>query len=394
MRIAVFIKATTFNKNYGGLETQNRILCEGLVSRGHEITIFSPVTKKEPQREETLNGIRYIFIPASYQYLFASLNSNSWERRSVEVFKKFHTEKHYDLVISQSTGGIGILKNKGELGVKAISIAHGTASGELKTFFQNVKSIKDLYWAVRNTQYFLRQYFGRQRDYILKADKVVAVSSAVKSQLLEETFVPEENLTVIHNGINPERFTQLVHEETSGPVRLIYTGRVVKSKGLFELLKVLSEIRENYYFEMVGGGEDLEDLRIKVEDLKLESKVRLLGKLSYEEAIKHLFNSDIFVLPSKRIEGFPMTLPEAMLASLPVVASSIGGIPDAIEDGKTGFLFKPEDWDVLREKILILIRDKDLREQMGKNGKIKAMRDFTLEVMLEKYEKIFQEVVR
>jgi glycosyltransferase involved in cell wall biosynthesis len=193
MRIAVFIKSTTFHANFGGLETQNKILCEGLSGRGHEVVVFT--NKKEiPENEKELNHVKYVFINASYRYLFSSLNPNSWEKKSVSVFKKFHAEKRFNLVLSQSSAGIGIIKHKKELDMRVISISHGTSVGELLTHVQNIKSIKDIFWAIRNIQYVARQYFGRQREFILNADKVIAVSKAVKKQLLEETFVPEKGV--------------------------------------------------------------------------------------------------------------------------------------------------------------------------------------------------------
>lgn len=412
MRIAVFIKSTTFAPNYGGLETQNRTLCEGLAARGYDITVFTPNRTNKDLEEKELNGVKYVFIPSSYRYFLASMNRNSWERKSVEAFRKYHTESPFDLVISQSSAGIGIIKNKEELGVKTISIAHGTASGELITQLQNVRNVKDLYWAVRNLQYFIRQFFGRQREYISKANRVVAVSNAVKKQLLDETFVPEENVRVIHNGIDPRRFESYIRDtmevsssanssngssntEFSNPVKIIYLGRIVRSKGIFELAKILMDFsHENFLYEVVGDGEDLDSYKEYLDELHISKKTKLYGKTSYEDAMKILFNSDIFVLPSKRAEGFPMTLPEAMFASLPVVATSMGGIPDAIEDGKTGFLINPGAWGTMKEKLMLLLKNANIREEMGRNGRIKAEKEFTLDSMLNKYESLFLEILR
>ncbi len=402
MRIAVFIKSTTFNKSFGGLETQNKTLCEGLASRGHDIVVFTPNKETKIVLERDQGGVKYVFIPSSYRYLLASLNPNSWEKKSVEVFKSYHSKTPFDLVISQSSAGIGVIKNKVDLNVKAVSIAHGTASGELKTQLQNIRSLKDLYWALRNIQYFVRQFFGRQREYILGANMIVAVSNAVKKQLEEETFVIGDKVVVIHNGIDPSRFANInkeepveeVLDETENPVKIIYLGRVVRSKGIFELADVLTELsHENFLFEIVGDGEDLEKFKDYLDEKHISKKTKVYGKTSYDDVMKLLFNADIFVLPSMRVEGFPMTLPEAMFASLPIVATAMGGIPDAIDNGKTGYVIKPEDWADMREKILQLIKNEGLRKELGKNGRSKAEREFTLDTMLDKYEKLLQEVL-
>lgn len=93
MKIAVFIKSTTLHKNHGGLETQNKVLCEGLVKKGHSVTVFSP--KKDFDRSETEeNGVRYVFVDASYgAYLLSSFKKDSWGKVSLEVFDKFHEKK-------------------------------------------------------------------------------------------------------------------------------------------------------------------------------------------------------------------------------------------------------------------------------------------------------------
>lgn len=394
MRIAVFIKSTTFHSNFGGLETQNKVLCEGLAERGHEVVVFAP-RKEILDTEKTLNNVKYIFISASYRYLFASLNPNSWERRSAEVFKQQHYTQKFDLVLSQSSAGIGVIKGKKDLNIKVISIAHGTTVGELLTQVQNVKSVKDVYWALRNSQYVFRQFLGRQREFILGADKVIAVSNAVKKQLLEETFVPEDNVFVIHNGLDLKKYEGLEKKEHSDIVRIIYTGRVVRSKGLFDFVTILEQISTaKIMFDIIGDGEDMSELKEFVIKKGLKEKVVFHGKVSHEQVISKLFESDIYVLPSKRVEGFPMTLPEAMFAFLPVIATDIGGISDAVEDGKTGFLVLQNSPEILKEKLLLLINDQNLRESMGKNGRIKAEKEFTLEVMLNKYEQIFSEILR
>ncbi len=393
MKIAVFIKSTTLHASYGGLETQNKVLCEGLVKRGHAVTVFTPC-KEHPPGEENQNGITYVFIPASYRYFLSSLNSNSWERKSIKVFTKYQSESSFDLVISQSTGGIGIIKNKENLGVKVISIAHGTTGGELQTHFANIRNLKDLYWALRNLQYSIRQYFGRQRDYILHADCVVAVSNAVKAQIIDETFAPQQKIEVIHNGINLEVYQGVTRSESFGPVRLIYTGRVVKSKGLFDLADALAQIKdENWLLDVIGDGEDLDELKTYTSNLGLSDKIIYQGKVSHEEVMQRLFNADVYVLPTKRVEGFPMTLVEAMFAELAIVAADIGGVADAVEDENTGYLINPGNIESLKNKLLSLIKDKNLRINMGRSGKIKALNEFTADVMLDKYEQVMKGLI-
>lgn len=136
MRIAVFIKSTTFHKGYGGLETQNRTLCEGLAKKGFDVTVFSPKGDVEFEEKEN-EGVKYVFVNAHYKkYIFSAIDKESWYRKSLEEFRKIHQKNPFDLVLSQSASAESIIDNKGSLGVRVISVAHGTAASEFKTFLK------------------------------------------------------------------------------------------------------------------------------------------------------------------------------------------------------------------------------------------------------------------
>jgi glycosyltransferase involved in cell wall biosynthesis len=403
MRIAVFIKSTTLHKGYGGLETQNKVLCEGLVLKGHEITIFSP--KKELKVDTgDFGGAKYIFIPADYKNtLFSCFKKDTWEKNSLEVFKTYHAEKPFDLVISQSAAGLGIVKNKRKLNVPVVSIAHGTTLSEFSTFVSTVSSLKDLYWVIRNVQYVLRQYFGRQREFILGSNKVVAVANSVKQSLLDETFISKSKVEVIHNGVDSEIFKKPEkknEKETEASddskVKLVYTGRIEKSKGVFDLLNIFITLNaENTVLHFVGDGPDLASLKAMVAKAgdALKEKIIFHGNVTHENVVKILAESDIFVFPSLRIEGFPMNIIEAMFSGLPVVANDMGGISDAIEQNKTGFLIKAGNLSDFKTKLSYLLEDPKLRKNMGENARIKALNEFTIDSMIDKYQKVFEEVI-
>lgn len=398
MKIAVFIKSTTFHKGHGGLETQNRIMCEGLASRGHSVTVFSQ--RKEISRtEEFLNGVRYIFIPSSSRYFLAKYNKKSWHRCSFEVFRKLHLENPFAIVFSQSTGGIGIIDRKNELNIKVISVAHGTTLGEFKTYLSSVNflSSKEIFSLARNLQYTIRQFFGWQRTYVLHSNKVIAVSSAVKKALIDETYVPEEKVRVIHNGIDPKDIFQglRANSRDGNSVRLVFVGRIEKSKGLKELIEVFAEIKaDNLCLDIIGEGPYIGFLSKLIFEKNLEDRVFLYGKLSHDEVLRVLGSrEDIFVLPTKRVEGFPMTLVEAMFAGLPIVAMDLGGVSDAVVNRVTGYLIKPKDLEEMKNKIVGLVKDRMLREEMGRNAVKKASEEFTVDAMIKKYEEVIQEVL-
>lgn len=394
MKIAVFIKSTTFHKGHGGLEIQNKTICEELAKRGHLITVFSPRKELDCETKEE-NGIKYVFVDANYSRKFLSyMGKNSWYKKSLNVFTEYHKKEKFDLVLSQSSSAESIIENKNILGVKVISISHGTAASEYITFVKNMSGLKDLFWLVRNTQYFIRQYFGRQRKFINHSNKIIAVSNYVKNALIEETFVPEDRVVVIHNGIDPSNYEDSgVSEGEKNRIGIYFIGRIERSKGIYAILDIVKKIDLSYTLHVIGDGPDLEGAKRKEDSLGLKDSVVFHGRYLHNEFIK-LFKPDICVFPTKRIEGFPMVLVESMFAGMPVVAFDMGGVSDAVEDGKTGYLVKSGDTKEFGKKLIELISNSSLRLSLGRNAKEKAENEFRIDKMIDAYEGVFKEVLK
>ena len=401
MNIAVFTKKTTFHKGYGGLETQNRLLCEGLANRGHRITVFSP--KWELSLDEANeNDVKYIFVDCIYRMgpvfgFFGTVQKENWINRSFEEFTAIHEKNKFDLVLAQSSAGLGVIKKKRELNVKAISISHGSITGEYKTFLSSMELPKDLLLLIKNTGFAAKNFFRRQREFVHGSNKIIAVSNFVKESLVDETFVMDRKIEVIHNGVDPERFFPQGKKISRGN-KILYVGQIIKSKGILDLMKMfISPELKNLRIDMVGAGELLGTVQNRtLSDEKLKNRIHFLGKVPYDELVEKYYKNKeygIFVLPTKRYEGFPMVLVESMFSALPTVAYDKGGVKDAVEDGENGFLVKQDDTNEFKKKVLQIAEDKDLRQKMSDNALKIAYEKYTLQNMLDQYEKVIKEVV-
>ena len=111
-----------------------------------------------------------------------------------------------------------------------------------------------------------------------------------------------------------------------------------------------------------------------------------------DEPRNHLRGFDVFVLPS-RFEGFPLTVIEAMLAELPVVASDVGSVREAVLDGDTGLLVAPEDPEALARAVGALLADPARRRAMGQQGRRRALERFTVEAMARRFESLYDEIL-
>lgn len=429
MNIAIFIKNTTLHNSYGGLETQNLSLAKGFIKKGHKVTIFSP--KQNLTFDHKIEDeINYVFVPAVYRLgfalqkldpylnkifkkfefskdMFSDKKSENWIQKSQEYFEKYHQKKPFDIVLCQSAIGIGILQKKDAYNVKVISISHGTIMSEYKTKLLEIDSYKSFlspkytFKFTRNTLFVLKNYFTRQRQFIHGSDKIIAVSNDVKKNILDETFTTEDKIVVIHNGVDITKFPERKSSKPSFPVKFIFFGRVVKQKGVFLLVECINAliknniVNENDFKLYIGGdGDDLQLLKAQVSKYGLNSCILFLGKIPHDQVVKYLYESDVFILPTLRVEGFPMVLPEAMLSSIPVIASDIGGISDAVINLQTGMLVKPGDGNSLQNCIVEMISNFDLRQKMGNNARIKAQSEFTLDVMINKYLQVIMELTK
>jgi len=391
MRLAVFIKGTTFHDGYGGLETQNKVLCEGLVKRGHEVVVFSPQWNLDKE-EEFLNGVKYYFVPCVYRLAFSSMSSKNWAQRSFEMFLHHHYQKPFEIILSQSSAGIGVIRNKSEIeDIKIVAVAHGSIMGEMKTRYQSIAGLKDILKLFPDTAFALNVFFGRQRDFVHGSDKIIAVSNAVKKALMDETYVDESKVEVIFNGVDASAIVSTEFLQRNNGI--LYIGQITKSKGVDILPKLLlDEALSNVRMDVVGDGAYLQQLKRNVKKYHLEEQFFVYGKLPYDEVLNIYRSPDvgIFVFPTRRFEGFPMVLAEAMLAGLPIVAFDVGGVGDAVVDGETGCLVSPGNYARFRECLLELATNKELRASMGEKARKRAQENFTEEAMVGKYENLLK----
>lgn len=153
---------------------------------------------------------------------------------------------------------------------------------------------------------------------------------------------------------------------------IIYVGRFIELKGVYYLIKAFKTILKTFPHArllLIGNGQEKKELKSYAVKLGIKKKITFIDELSHEEISFYYKNSYVCVLPSIGIESFGLTVIEAMSFGLPVVASDIGGIPELIENGKTGFLCKPRDDQDLAKKILKILNDPMLTKNMGVQAK-------------------------
>ncbi len=209
---------------------------------------------------------------------------------------------------------------------------------------------------------------------------VRCISHFCRSQLM--MFAPPgiwDKFRIVRCGVDPEVFKPNGHV-AGGIPEILSIGRLVPAKGWHVLIKAFAALKEtglDFRATMVGGGSVAEELKEEVSRLGLGDRVELVGAVSPDKVHFFYDRADIFVLPSFA-EGVPVVLMEAMAKEIPVVSTRITGIPELIEDGRSGFLATPSDHAELAGKIESLVRDGKTREMLGKEARRKVMEKYNL----------------
>lgn len=186
----------------------------------------------------------------------------------------------------------------------------------------------------------------------------------------------------VHNHfaslIDDELYEKLIHQErpdrpSDDRQRLLFVGRVSREKGLANLLDALALLRQRGMtpqVELVGDGPALAELQAQSTELGLDDQVTFHGFVSFgPELLDFYARSDALVVPSLPGEGFPQVINEALASGLPVIATTVAGIPAFLTDGDTALLVEPGDVDGLAGAIERLLSEPDLRETIVDRGR-------------------------
>jgi len=245
-----------------------------------------------------------------------------------------------------------------------------------------------------------RHFFFRQLGNMVNcwADAVVANSEAVRDDTLARERIDAAKLSVIYNGVKApagcgsgDRRADL-GKEIAGPI-VCCVANFFPYKGHLELLAAASTVVKSFpgaAFVFVGDGIQRPEIEHRMRELGLGENVVMLGSRSDARTIMGF--SDMVVLASHE-EGFPNVILEAMAVGKPVVATRVGGVPEAVEDGYTGLLVPPHDPESLAAAILRLLSNRDVAIEMGRRGLERVREHFTIDRMVKSYETLYEKLM-
>jgi glycosyltransferase involved in cell wall biosynthesis len=339
-------------------------LCKELVDRGHEVHVFT-ISESNSEFFQNYEGINV--------HSYRSITGYKSEKISLKILTD---PSNYEFDIIHIHSGISIPLLAGYLLAKRMSKPlvitwHGDS---IRVPDQGRYCGPIAGPAATAYKYVIHHILQH-------ADAIISVSSKYieRSQFLKPY---GKKIKCIPNGINIEDFHPTDSKENTkkiigleGKTVILFLGSLFPIKGPDILLRAIPAIikkENNIRFVFAGGGDSQHYINM-ARDLGISNYVRFPGYLNQNEKIAYLQASDIFVLPS-RMECFPLVCLEAMASGLPVIASNVGGIPDAIKDNENGLLIPPDDYQTLSSSILMLLNGDQLRKNLGEKGSSTASR--------------------
>jgi glycosyltransferase involved in cell wall biosynthesis len=243
--------------------------------------------------------------------------------------------------------------------------------------------------------------FNNRWIYTFMADRVVTVGGSTRQYMIQEKGIPAEKVLTIPTGVDltvfdPGRIREDFREELGIPAAAPVFGTVSvfrRLKGHQYLLEAARKILDavpQARLLLAGEGPQDKNIRRKIEELGIGNRVILPG---FQDDIPRFLNTlDVFVFPSLQ-EALGTAVLEALAMKKAVVASRVGGIPEIIEEGKSGLLIDPQNPSAIAEKVITLLQNPELRRAMGEQGRRRVETRYDNRQMVRRLEDLYREIL-
>lgn len=332
-------------------------------------------------RQEKFNKLE-IYPTNSFQKINYIFNA-------YRIGKNLCQQKKIDLIDTQDpflTGLVGyFLKKKFKIPLEVH--CHGD-------FFKNK------HWLKENILNYLYLFLGK--FLIKKADAIRVVSQGIKEKSIKMG-ISENKIKVISTPVDLEKFEKFDVNKVTEIKRyyrnkkiILFVGTLNKAKNVPLLLDSLSLVKQkfdNFFCLIIGEGSEIKNLKIKIKNLKLEDQIKLLGSISHNELVNYYGVCDFLVLPSFS-ESFGKVILEAAATSKPTIATQTTGASELILDGKTGFLTPIDNKERLAKKILLLLNNQNLTNNLGEGAKEYLKQRFNQDKNIKEIINFWQEIIK
>lgn len=363
-----------------------------IINLGHDVKIFSLNHPRETMvhREVVENEL----LPSTYYFSFKNVFKKLWGFL-INVFKV--------LGLGEINFSVSSLADSGKVAYFALELkdrdlihSHFAFTGQ---FVRKLSKVANMPFTLTThaVDIFVKPDADKLKKIVSDSDTVITISN-YNRKYLEGLLGSKGKIRVIRCGVDLQKFAPSERFNRDGRIRLLTVARLVEKKGLQYLIKAMKIVAADVDCELniVGSGPQHEELLKLVHRLGLNDSVHFSGNIGDSELIEYYKNSDIFVLPcivsdNGDRDGIPVSIMEAMAMKLPVVSTTISGIPELVRPG-CGFLIPEKDVLRLAEAIEKLCRDKNLRISMGESGRRVVEEDYNLKIQSRKLSDLFEKI--
>lgn len=304
--------------------------------------------------------------------------------RDTRPYRRLLGSRHPSLIHAHfGVGGVYALPLARRLGIPLVTTFHG---------FDATLATPAMLCSPEWAQYrLLRGRLAREGDLFL------CVSSFIRDRLLAMGF-PEDRTWVHYIGVDCEAIR--ARDPSEETATILHVARLVELKGTEYLIRAFASVAARFpqcRLVIIGDGPRKRRLRALAGSLALGERVRFLGARPHAEVLHWMRKAAVLVLPSVRtatgrVEGLGMVLLEAAASGVPAIGSGLGGIPEAVIDGRTGFLVPERDATALARRLLDLLEDSAERRRMGAEARAHVERSFDLRRQTEALERLYDAV--
>lgn len=351
----------------GGAQIHVRDISVGMKHRGHTVVLVTGIGENIHSILDT-EKIRHY----KSEYLIRDMNIISDVKAFIEI-RKTLKEIEPDLIATHSSkaGIIGRIAGW-TLRIPTVFTAHGWS------FTEGVpKKKRILYMFIEKIVGFL-------------SDGIITVSEYDGSLARKNKVVSAQKLHTIHNGVHEFRYPKRVEHLNNDPT-IIMVARFARPKKQLALLKALQKLQLlGWHVRFAGDGPLLNEAMDYVKNQRLCERVEFLGDRT--DVTKLLQQSDVFVLLSDW-EGLPISILEAMRSGLPIIASDVGGVKEAVRQSINGYIIPKNDEEELIRKLTQMLTNSILRLEMGNESRKLFEIHFTFKKMLDETDKYYEKVI-
>lgn len=394
MNICALSRVNYWQGIKGGMDLHGKLLSEGMVKRGHQLSMISTRHPEGIEFEER-NGVKIYYLKNT---IFGS-RRNGWKQESVNKLIELHRKTPFDVIWSQSFDGYGLKSHhKSDLNVPVVATLHGCIHQEVITFLEDVfESSTQPLKLLRNLSGLFYSYFLMHKRLFSMPVRVITVSHQVAKDI-EKWYGRKtaKKCVTIHNGVDPQQFCPNERQRETirksltvkaNEILLLSAGRLVHEKGHHLAINVLRQIKKqfkNIKLMIVGNGNYRATLDRMVEENGLKNDVIFTGFIDNSDIINYYNAADIFLMPTLREEGLPFILLEIMSCAKPVIASQLGGNRSVIKDGDNGLFVNPKNVKEIENRVKLLIKNPELTEGLSLSARQTILESFNIDKMIEK----------